>query len=75
MAELASRGLGWALVPRQIARYPPFREDLTRLADESLSTPPVIEVETVRRRNNVSSPIAQWLQRTLGERFRNHRLR
>ena len=75
MAELATRGLGWALVPQHIAQYPPFRDDLTHLANESLGTPPVIEVETVRRRDSGSGTIAQWLQRTLGERFRDHRLR
>ncbi|MDT8895566.1 LysR family transcriptional regulator [Halomonas sp. I1] len=75
MAELATRGLGWALVPQHIAQYPPFRDDLIHLASDALGTPPVIEVETVSRRDGGRGPIAQWLQRTLGERFRDHRLR
>lgn len=73
MAELATRGLGWALVPRHIARYPPFRDDLVELTGEGLGLPPVIEVETVSRRDGADGPIARWLRHTLGERFRDRR--
>ncbi|QFU03066.1 HTH-type transcriptional regulator CynR [Halomonas sp. THAF5a] len=73
MAELATRGLGWALVPRHIARYPPFRDDLVELTGEGLGTAPVIEVEMVSRRDGADGPIARWLCRTLGERFRDRR--
>jgi DNA-binding transcriptional LysR family regulator len=73
MAELTTRGLGWALVPRHIALYPPFRDHLVELAGEALGTPPVIEVETVSRRDADRGPIARWLRHTLGERFRDRR--
>ena len=73
MAELATRGLGWALVPRHIARYPPFRDDLVELRGEGLGMAPVIEVETVSRRDGADGPIARWLRHTLGERFRDRR--
>ncbi|UYG07434.1 LysR family transcriptional regulator [Halomonas sp. M4R1S46] len=75
MGELATRGLGWALVPQHIAQYPPFREDLVELSGEALGRPPVIEVETVSRRDAAQGPIARWLRQTLGERFRDRRRR
>ncbi len=75
MGELAARGLGWALVPRHIARYPPFREHLVALSDDTLGTLPIIEVETLSRRDAAQGPIARWLRRTLGERFRDRRER
>ncbi|MGQ7248769.1 LysR family transcriptional regulator [Halomonas sp. V046] len=70
MAELATRGLGWALIPEHIAHYPPFRQRLVRLASDALGEAPRIEVETVSRRDAGSGPIALWLRRTLGENFR-----
>ncbi|XKE45894.1 LysR family transcriptional regulator [Halomonas organivorans] len=73
MAELATRGLGWALVPEHIAQYPPFRDHLVALSGEALGTLPVIEVETVSRRDAAQGPIARWLRRILGERFRHRR--
>lgn len=73
MAELVTRGLGWALVPQHIAQYPPFRDHLVALSAEALGTLPIIEVETVSRRDAAQGPIARWLKRTLGERFRDQR--
>ncbi|WP_189467818.1 LysR family transcriptional regulator [Litchfieldella qijiaojingensis] len=73
MGELAARGLGWAIVPRHIAQYPPFRDRLVTLSGEALGTPPIIEVETISRRDSPRGPIANWLRRTLGERFRDRR--
>ncbi|MDR5868334.1 LysR family transcriptional regulator [Halomonas koreensis] len=73
MAELVTRGLGWALVPQHIAQYPPFRDHLAAFPGEALGTLPVIEVETVFRRDAARGPIARWLRRTLGERFRERR--
>lgn len=73
MAELATRGLGWALVPQHIADYPPFRDHLVALSGEALGILPVIEVETVSRRDGAQGPIARWLRRRLGERFRDRR--
>lgn len=75
MAELVTRGLGWALVPEHIAQYPPFREHLVAVSGEALGTLPVIEVETVSRRDAAQGPIARWLRGTLGERFRDRRRR
>jgi len=75
MAELVTRGLGWALVPQHIAQYPPFRDHLVALSGEALGTLPVIEVETVSRRDAAQGPIARWLKQTLGERFRDRRRR
>ena len=75
IGELAARGLGWAMVPEHIARYPPFREHLVALSDEPLGTLPVIEVETVSRRDAAQGPIARWLRQTLSERFCDRRSR
>ncbi|WP_136249036.1 LysR family transcriptional regulator [Halomonas borealis] len=75
MGELVTRGLGWALVPEHIAQYPPFREHLVALSDTALGTLPIIEVETVSRRDAAQGPVARWLRQTLGERFRDRRQR
>nr|WP_300310170.1 LysR family transcriptional regulator [Halomonas sp.] len=71
MAELATRGLGWAIVPEHIAHYPPFRHRLTQLTSATLGEAPSIEVDTVTRRDAGQGPIATWLQQTLRERFRD----
>ncbi|ALM53926.1 LysR family transcriptional regulator [Halomonas huangheensis] len=70
MAELATRGLGWAILPEHIAHYPPFRDRLVRLTSSALGQAPSIEVETVIRRDAGQGPIARWLTAQLGERFR-----
>lgn len=70
MAELATRGLGWAILPEHIAHYPPFRQRLVRLTSDALGQAPSIEVETVIRRDTGQGPIARWLTAQLGERFR-----
>ena len=70
MAELATRGLGWALVPQHIASYPPFRDHLTVLAGEALGVAPRIEVEMIARRDGAQGPVARWLRRSLGQGFR-----
>lgn len=75
MGELATRGLGWAMVPQHIAHYPPFQDRLVILDSEALGIAPVIEVETISRRDRAQGPIARWLRHTLGERFRDHRAR
>jgi DNA-binding transcriptional LysR family regulator len=75
MGELATRGLGWALVPQHIAHYPPFLDRLVTLDSEALGIPPVVEVEMISRRDRAQGPIVRWLRHTLGERFRDHRAR
>ena len=75
MAELATRGLGWALVPQHIASYPAFRDHLTTLTGEALGVAPRIEVEMVARRDSAQCPVARWLRQSLGQGFRGHQER
>lgn len=75
MGELATRGLGWAMIPQHIAHYPPFQDRLATLDSEALGIAPVVEVETISRRDRAQGPIARWLRHALGERFRDHRAR
>ena len=75
MAELATRGLGWALVPQHIASYPPFRDHLTTLTGEALGVAPRIEVEMIARRDSAQGPVARWLRQSLGQGFRGRQER
>ena len=59
MAELVSRGLGWAWLPRHVVEYPTYRGLLVELASDW--QPPPLVVELVRRRDEASGPAARWL--------------
>lgn len=59
MAELVSRGLGWAWLPRHVVDYPTYRGLLVELASDWL--PPPLVVELVRRRDEAAGPAARWL--------------
>nr|WP_244309088.1 LysR family transcriptional regulator [Pseudomonas duriflava] len=62
-AELLMRDLGWAWLPRHVARYPTYLNHLVELASDW--TPPPLVVELVWRRDEPLGPAAQWL----AERF------
>lgn len=66
LAELAARNLGWALLPRHVAQYPVYREQLVAL--EADWAPPAWDVELVWRRDRALGPVAGWL----AERFASH---
>jgi DNA-binding transcriptional LysR family regulator len=62
-AELVMRDIGWAWLPRHVARYPTYLNHLVELVSDW--TPPPLVVELVWRRAEPLGPAAQWL----GEHF------
>lgn len=59
MAELVSRDLGWAWLPRHVVQYPTYQGLLVELASDWV--PPPLVVELVRRRDEAPGPAARWL--------------
>ncbi|SDS88109.1 LysR family transcriptional regulator [Pseudomonas oryzae] len=59
MAELVSRGLGWAWLPRHVVEYPTYRGLLVELNSDH--RPPPLVVELVHRRDEAAGPAARWL--------------
>ena len=68
MAELVSRGLGWAWLPRHVVDYPTYRGLLVELASDW--RPPPLVVELVRRRDEAPGPAARWLADCLARQLR-----
>lgn len=68
MAELVSRDLGWAWLPRHVAQYPTYQGLLVELASDWL--PPPLVVELVRRRDEAPGPAARWLADCLTRQLR-----
>ncbi|WP_277053287.1 LysR family transcriptional regulator [Zestomonas thermotolerans] len=68
MAELVMRNLGWAWLPRHVARYPAYQGQLVELRSDW--TPPPLVVELVWRRDESPGPAADWLTRCLEEHLR-----
>lgn len=71
MAELTTRGLGWAQVPHHIAHYPPFRQRLTMLDVSHLGAIADIDIELISRRDSPRGPAASWLRQSLRSAFRD----
>ncbi|WP_158774853.1 LysR family transcriptional regulator [Cobetia sp. L2A1] len=71
MAELATRGLGWAQVPRHIAGYPPFQARLALLDVGPLGAASDIDIELISRRDSPRGPAASWLRQSLRSAFRD----
>lgn len=59
MAELLMRNLGWAWLPRHVAQYPTYSQQLMELRSDW--TPPPLVVELVWRRDEALGPAACWL--------------
>lgn len=68
IAELAMSGLGWAVIPRDVAHYPMYRERLVELRGE-LPAYPSLGVELVWRRDRPLGPAAQFLRSALARTF------
>ncbi len=68
MAELVMRNLGWAWLPRHVARYPGYQGQLVELRSDW--TPPPLVVELVWRRDEPPGPAADWLAGCLAENLR-----
>lgn len=68
MAELLMRDLGWAWLPRHVAQYPTYRNQLVEL--DSDWTPPPLVVELVWRRDEPPGPAARWLAERFAEQLR-----
>jgi len=68
MAELLTRGLGWAWLPRHVVQYPAYQGLLCELASDW--APPPLVVELVSRRDAALGPVAQWLAAQLAEQLR-----
>lgn len=68
MAELATRGLGWAWLPLNIVQYPAYREHLHIL--QTAWVPPPLVVELVWRRDEQPGPAARWLAASLARALR-----
>ena len=68
MAELVSRDLGWAWLPRHVAQYPTYQGLLVELASDWV--PPSLVVELVRRRDEAPGPAARWLAECLARQLR-----
>ena len=71
MAELTTRGLGWAQVPRHIAHYPPFQQRLKILDLSALGATADIDIELIARRDSPRGPAASWLRQSLRDTFHN----
>lgn len=63
MAELVSRDLGWAWLPRHVVQYPTYQGLLVELASDWV--PPPLVVELVCRRDEALGPAARWLAECL----------
>ena len=59
MAELVMRNLGWAWLPRHVAQYPTYLNQLVELRSDW--APPPLVVELVCRRDEALGPAAVWL--------------
>ncbi|WP_213875555.1 LysR family transcriptional regulator [Pseudomonas sp. dw_358] len=66
LAELLTRGIGWAWLPRHVVQYPTYHGLIVEL--DSDWKPPALVVELVWRRDEPLGPAARWL----GERFARH---
>ncbi|MBM3116770.1 LysR family transcriptional regulator [Jeongeupia naejangsanensis] len=66
VAELAALGVGWAVVPRNVARYPTFAGRLVALActDVAFSA---LEVRLCWRTGRGDWPMLDWLRRYLSQ--------
>lgn len=69
MAELLMRNLGWAWLPRHVARYPAYQGQLVELRSDW--TPPPLVVELVCRRDEALGPAANWLAGSLAEHLQH----
>ncbi|GHD65919.1 LysR family transcriptional regulator [Jeongeupia chitinilytica] len=64
VAELAALGVGWAVVPRNVARYPTLAGRLVELAGNDVAFS-ALEVRLCWRTGRGSWPILGWLRRYL----------
>lgn len=66
IAEQAAMGLGWAVLPLNIARYPTLSGPLLELNARDLAFPP-LEVRLYWRAGQGEAPVLDWMRRYLGK--------
>lgn len=69
IAAMAADGLGWAILPLNIAEYEGYRNDLVSVPCAGLSLPP-LSVRTLWLQGRSPSPTERWLQERMGQLLR-----
>lgn len=70
IADMASDGLGWAILPVNIAREESYPKSLRQLECPSLTLPP-LPVRVLWRRGSRPGPAAQWVETRFTELLRS----
>lgn len=66
IADMVADGLGWAILPLNIAEYENLRNKLAQLHCKELALPP-LPVQMLWRQGQSLAPVAVWMQQRLSE--------
>ena len=67
ITELVIRGIGWALVPEHIANIHWYKGALSELSTVHITDPLLIEMGIVKRRDQASGPVMNWIYQVLNQ--------
>ena len=67
ITELVIRGIGWALVPEHVANIHWYKGALTELSTKHITDPLLIEIGIVKRRDQASGPVMNWIYQALSK--------
>ena len=67
ITELVIRGIGWALVPEHIANIHWYKGALSELSTVHITDPLLIEMGIVKRRDQASGPVMNWIYQALNQ--------
>jgi DNA-binding transcriptional LysR family regulator len=67
ITELVIRGIGWALVPEHVANIHWYEGALVELSTAHITDPLLIEMGVVKRRDQASGPVMNWIYQALSK--------
>ena len=67
ITELVIRGIGWALVPEHVAKVNWYQNALVELSTAHITDPLSVEMGIVKRRDQATGPVTEWIYHTLSK--------
>lgn len=67
ITELVIRGIGWALVPEHVANVHWYKDAIVELSTQHITDPLLIEMGIVKRRDQASGPVMNWIYQALSK--------
>ncbi|KLV05107.1 LysR family transcriptional regulator [Photobacterium aquae] len=69
ISAMATRGIGWALVPEHVAKEEWYVNDVVELSTEEIPDPLMVEIGIVKRRDKGCGKVMQWMYEELEKIF------